>query len=129
MPIRVERLELGKDLRPAEKKLLMEMLYNWEAAIAFDSSKKGHFHDFIEPPHVIPMISHKAWQVPSFRIPPTLHETSAWLIQDHLAYGTIERSFGPYQNGWFLVEKPGYEKNEKGGWFWTSGESQSSGIE
>src|SRR5205085_8718250 len=39
---------------------------------------------------------------------------SVRLIQDHLAYGTIERSFGPYRNPWFLVEKPGYEKDESG---------------
>jgi hypothetical protein len=58
------------------------------------------------------MIPHKAWQAVSFRIPPALHETSVRLIQDRLACGTIERSLGPYRNPWFLVPKPGFEKNE-----------------
>ena len=97
-PERLAKLEIGKELRPAERELLTEMLFNWEAAIAFDSAEKGRFHDFIEPPHVIPTIPHKAWQAASFRIPPALHETSVWLIQDCLACGTIEWSFGPYRN-------------------------------
>ena len=97
-PERLAKLEMGKELRPAERKLLKEMLFNREAAIAFDSAEKGRFHDFIEPPHVIPTIPHKAWQAASFRIPPALYEMSVRLIQDRLAYGTIERSFGPYRN-------------------------------
>ena len=36
------------------------------------------------------------------------------MIEDRLACGTIERSFGPYRNPWFLVEKPGFEKDEDG---------------
>src|SRR5205807_5962610 len=113
-PERLAKLEMGEELRPAERKLLTEMLFNREAAIAFDSAEKGRFDDFIEPPHVIPMIPHKAWQAASFRIPPALHETSVRPIQDRLACGTIERSFGPYRNSWFLVEKPGYKKDESG---------------
>src|SRR5205085_6470641 len=82
--------------------------------IAFDLAEKGRFHDFIKPPHVILTIPHKACQAASFLIPPALHETSVRLIQDRLACGTMERSFEPYRNPWFLVEKPGYEKDESG---------------
>ena len=90
------------------------MLFNREAAIAFDSAEKGRFQDFIEPPQVISTVPHKAWRAASFRIPPALHETSVPLIQDRLACHTIERSCGPYRTPWFLVEKPGFEKDEKG---------------
>jgi len=92
----------------------MEVLYNREAAIAFDSTAKGRIHEDIEPPHIIPTIPHKSWQTPSLTIPAGLHEVSTRILQDRLACGTIERSFGPYQNPWFLVEKPGYEKDEEG---------------
>src|SRR5437588_11962082 len=85
---------MGKELWPAERELLTEMLFNREAAIAFDSAEKGRFHDFIEPPHVIPTIPHKAWQAASFRIPPALHETRVRLIQHRLACGTIKRVCG-----------------------------------
>src|SRR5205085_7122501 len=69
-PARIEKLKVGEHLWHAEKQLLIEMLFNREAAIAFDSSEKGRFHDFIEPPHVIPTVPHKAWQAARFRIPP-----------------------------------------------------------
>ena len=65
-----------------EQNLLLEMLFNREAALAFDSAEKGQFQYLIEPPPVIPMVPHKASQDKSFRIPPALHETSVRLIQD-----------------------------------------------
>ena len=107
-------MNIGEHLTTNERDLLLEMSFNREAAIAFDSAEKGRFHDFIEPPQVIPKVPHKAWQSSSFRIPPALHTTSVRLIQDRLACGTIERSFGPYRNPWLLVEKPGFEKDEEG---------------
>jgi hypothetical protein len=81
-PERIKKLEVSKNLRVEEKELLHEMLYNREAAIAFDPSEKGRFHDFIEPPHIVPTIPHEAWQVPSFWIPPALQQTSMRLIED-----------------------------------------------
>ena len=111
---RLRKPNIGEHLTTHQRDLLLEMLFNREAAIAFDSAKKGRFHNSIEPPHVIPTVPHKAWQAASFQIPPALHEPSVRLIQDRLACGTIERSFGPYRNPWFLVEKPGFEKDEEG---------------
>ena len=111
---RLRKLNIGEHLTTNERDLLLEMLFNREAAIAFDSAEKKRFHDFIEPPHVIPTVPHKAWQAASFRIPPALHETSVQLIQDRQPCGTIERSFGPYRNPGLLLEKPGFEKDEEG---------------
>ena len=112
--VRIWKLNIWENLIMNEQDFLLEMQFNQEAAIAFDSAEKGRFHDFIEPPHVIPTLPHKAWQAVSFWILPALHKTSVQLIQDSLACGTIERSFGPYWNPWFLVEKPGFEKDEEG---------------
>ena len=119
-PNRIARMRIGTDLWREERELLMEVLFNREAAIAFDSSEKGRFHNNIEPPHVIPTVPHKPWQAPSFKIPAGLHEVSARMIEDRLACGTIERSFGPHRNPWFLVEKPGFEKDEDGNLIWHS---------
>ena len=60
------KLNIGEHLTTNERDLLLEMLLNREVVIAFDSAEKGRFHDFIEPPHVIPTVPHKAWQVASF---------------------------------------------------------------
>src|SRR5205807_9995866 len=42
---RIMKMKIGEELWPAERDLLMEMLYNREAAIAFDSSEKGRISD------------------------------------------------------------------------------------
>ena len=63
---RIRKLNIGEHLTTNERDLLLEMLFNREAAIAFDAAEKGRFHDFIEPPHVIPTVPHKAWQAVSF---------------------------------------------------------------
>lgn len=116
-PARVERLNIGTHLWLAEREVFLEMLFNREAAIAFTSGEKGRFHEFIEPPHVIPTIPHKAWQTAGLHVPAALQQTSVRILEDRLACGTIERPFGPYRNGWFLVEKPGLEKDENGNVF------------
>jgi hypothetical protein len=111
---RIAKMEIGKSLTPEERELLLEVLFNREAAIAFKGTEKGRFHDGIEPPHVIPTIPHKAWQIPSFRIPAALQGASVRILKDRLECGTIERSSGPYRNPWFLVEKHGFERDEGG---------------
>ena len=73
---RKTKLNIGEHLTTNERDLLLEMLFNREAAIAFDSEEKGRCHYFIEPPHVIPTVPHKSWEAASFRIPPALHVTS-----------------------------------------------------
>ena len=94
----IGKLNIWEHLNTNGRDLLLEMLFNQEAAIASHSAEIGQFHDFIEPPHVIPTVPNKAWQAASFRIPPALHKTCVLLIQDRIACGTIERSFWPYQN-------------------------------
>ena len=126
---RIRKLNIGAHLTTNERDLLLEMLFNREAAIAFDSAEKGRFHDFIEPPHVIPMVPHKAWQAASFRIPPALHETSVRLIQDRLACGTIERSLGLTGTPGFWWRSPDSRRTRRGSWFWIARESLLNDIE
>ena len=112
--MRIRKLNIGEHFTTNQRDLLLEMLPNRETAIAFDSAEKGLFHDFIEPPHAIPMVPHRDWKAASFRIPPAQHDTSLRLSQDILACGTSERSFEPYGNPWFWVEKPKFEKDQEG---------------
>ena len=74
---RIPKLNIREHLTTNKRDLLLEMLFNREVGIAFDLAEKRRFHHFIEPPHVIPMVPHKAWQAASFRIPPALRKTSA----------------------------------------------------
>ena len=111
---RVRKLNIAEHLTTNDRDLLLEMLFNREVAGAFQSEEKRRFHDLIEPPHVIPTVPHKVWPAASFRIPLALQGTSVRLIQDRLASGTMERSFGPCRNPWFLGERPSFEKDEEG---------------
>ena len=111
---RIWKLNIGEHLTKNKRDLLLAMLFNLESAIAFDLAEKGQFHDLMEPPQVNRTVTNNAWQFVSFQIPLALHETSVRWIQDRKACGTIERSFGPYRNPWFLVEKLGFEMDEEG---------------
>ena len=50
---RIADLDIGAELWPCETELLMALLFNREAAIAFDWQEKGRIREEIEPPHVI----------------------------------------------------------------------------
>ena len=57
---RIRKLNIGDHHTTNERDLLRDILFNQEGAIAFYSVEKGRFHDFIEPPHVIPTVPHEA---------------------------------------------------------------------
>ena len=50
---RLEDMDIGAELWPREKEILVELLYNREKGIAFDWQEKGRVSVGIEPPHVI----------------------------------------------------------------------------
>src|SRR5947209_3575138 len=95
----------------------MEMLYNQQAAIVFDSQEKGRLLTEIESPHVILTVPHKPWQGPNLQVLAALNKVKRYLIEDRLCCRMIERCFEPYRNPWFLVPKKGYEKDEDGRMF------------
>lgn len=102
---RVNRLKIGDGITLKEREILLEVLFNREAAIAFDFTQKGVFKEEIEPPHRIPTVPPEPWQVPSFHIPKALMSEVTKICEDRLQCGTLEPSFGPYRNPWFLVKK------------------------
>ncbi len=52
-PERLGKLKLGEGLSDEEKDVFYEMLYNREAAIAFNFEEKGYFNSEIEPPQTM----------------------------------------------------------------------------
>ena len=57
-PERIEKLKIGESLTSEERIVLLEVLFNREAGIAFDFTEKGYFKPEVEPPHAIPTIQH-----------------------------------------------------------------------
>ena len=94
----IENLNVAKNLTVGEKDVLLEVLFNREAAITFDFTAKGHFSDEIEPPHVVSTISYILWQTKNFKILKALEGEMVKIIQDRVECGALERSFDPYQN-------------------------------
>ena len=88
-----------------EHDVFLEVLFNHEAGIAFDFIEKGRFSDDVEPPHVIPTVSHTPWQAKTFKVPKALEQEVVKIIKDRIDCGVLERSFGSYRNPWFLVPK------------------------
>ena len=69
---RLKKLKLGDGLSAEEKDVFYEMLYNREAAVAFDFKEKGYFNSEIEPPHMVLTIDHIQWQAKNFKVPKAL---------------------------------------------------------
>ena len=101
----VEKLKIGEEITLAKIEVLVEVLFNLEAGIAFDFFEKGSFRPEIEPPHVIPTVDHTPWQAASFRVPKAFEKHIKEIIKAKIDCGALKRSCGPYRNPWFLVVK------------------------
>ena len=91
---RIKKLKVGSDLSAEEHDVLLEVLFNCEAGIAFDFIEKGHFSDNVEPPYVIPTISHMPWQAKGFKVLKALEQEVVKIIKDRIDCRALERSFG-----------------------------------
>ena len=85
--------------------MLIEMLVNHEAAIAFDWTESSQIHEDVSPPIMIKTVEHEAWQEPSFPVPKGLLPVVLEILRDRLERGVLEYCDGPYRNPWFLVAK------------------------
>ena len=62
-PERLASMRIGGDfLSDAEKQLFVNILFDYEGAIAFDDSEMGILKPEIEPPIVMHTVPHKPWQ-------------------------------------------------------------------
>ncbi len=75
---------IGDGITPQEKDLLTEMLYNREAALAWDFTEMGKIKPEVTPPQKIRIVKHKAWQVHSFQIPKALAPTVIDMLEERL---------------------------------------------
>ena len=67
---RITEIDIGTELWPQERELLLILMFNREAAIAFDWQENDQIHNKIESPHVIQIHpKHIRWQEPPMRIP------------------------------------------------------------
>ncbi|PVH90054.1 hypothetical protein DM02DRAFT_467714, partial [Periconia macrospinosa] len=106
-PNRLSQMPIGEDLLPAEKQLIVELMFRREAAIAWEFSEMTHIHPDVSPPYRIRTIPHKAWQIRGYKPPKKLEPEVIKMVRERLDRGTIELCDSQYRNPWFLVKKKG----------------------
>lgn len=92
-------------LSDQEATMLTHVLFNREAALAWDFSECGRINPEVVPPQVIKTIPHSAWQTKSIPIPKPLMPKVIDLLQQRKQRGIVEEGHGGYRNNWFLVQK------------------------
>ena len=103
---RIADLDIGAELWPHGKDLLMALLFNREGAIAVEWQEKSRIREEIEPPHVIrKRPEHALWQEHPMQIPRALRPVFAKLVTEMSTSGVLEPSKGPYRNPAFLIKK------------------------
>ena len=109
-PERLSQMKIGGSfLSPQEKQLFVDILFEFEGAVAFDETEMGMLHESIEPPIEIHTIPHTPWQQQNLRLPQAMRDEATKHVKKMLELGIFEFCQGPYRNRYFLVakKKPG----------------------
>lgn len=104
-PERAAAVTTGVELSPEERDLLLTMLSNREAAIAWEFCEIGSVHPDVAPPQSIRVVDHEPFQARNFQIPKALQAEAIRMLQERIDRGLLEECHGPYRNPWFLVAK------------------------
>ena len=105
-PERLSTMRIGTGfLSDEEKQLFIDILYEYEGAVAFDDSEMGLLDPAIEPPVVIHTIPHTPWQQANLRLPKATQDEATLQVKKKLDLGLLEFSQGPYRSRYFVVPK------------------------
>jgi len=78
-------MKIRHRLTEQEKDLFLEVVYNWEAALAWDFSHLEKVRAEVAPPQEIRIVPHSAWQAPGFIVPRALVPTVVDMLKERLA--------------------------------------------
>ncbi len=92
-------------LRPAEVDLLVHVLSERQAAIAFTDNERGIFNREYFPDYVIPVIEHTPWVRSPIPIPKAIEKDVKKLIREQTLAGKYEQSVASYRSRVFTVLK------------------------
>jgi RNase H-like domain found in reverse transcriptase/Integrase zinc binding domain len=105
-PARLAGMKIGVGfLSEPERKLFIDILYEFEGAIAFEDSEMGLVKPEIEPPVVIHTVPHEPWQQNNIRLPKATQDAATAIVKEKQKLGILEHSQGPYRSRYFLVSK------------------------
>ena len=95
----------GSFLTTEERGLFVDILFEFEGAIAFDDSEMGCLGVHVEPPILAQTVPHIPWQQQNLRLPRSAQEEATKIVKQNLASGVLEFSQGPYRSRYFVVPK------------------------
>ena len=105
-PERLAKMKIGNGfLSDAERQLFVDILFEYEGAVAFEDSEMGLLHDDVEPPIEIHTVPHEPWQQQNIRLPKAMQDTATAIVKEKLELGILEHSQGPYRSRYFIVQK------------------------
>ena len=105
-PERLANMKIGVGfLSGPEKQLFIDILFEYEGAIAFDETEMGLLDPSIEPPVVVHTVPHTPWQQQNLRLPKAMQDAATAHVKEKLRHGILEFSQGPYRSRYFLVAK------------------------
>jgi hypothetical protein len=100
---RLKKMKIGGGtLSTAEWQLFVDILFEFEGAIAFEGSEMGLLNPDIEPPVVIHTVPHVPWQQQNIRLPRAMQEEATQQVKEKLKNGELEFPQGPYRSRYFL---------------------------
>ena len=97
--------QVNGTLTREELDVFLEIMYNREAALAWEFSECGKLDPLVAPPQVIRVVEHKAWQAKGIPIPKGCEKEVIKLLRTRMERGILEEGHGPYRNPFFLVQK------------------------
>jgi len=92
-------------LWPEEHKLVLFLIKEQEAAIAWDLSEQGNFSRDYFKPIVIPTVEHIPWVERNIPISPGIYDEVIKILKEKIKISVYERSNSSYQSKWFCVLK------------------------
>ena len=103
---RLANMRIGGNFLTAEEKAaFIDILFEFEGAIAFDDSEMGCLGKHIEPPIYALTVPHVPWQQQNLRLPRVAQEEATKIIKRNLVSGVLEFSQGPYRSRYLVVPK------------------------
>ena len=93
-------------LSDSERDLLLWVVAENEAALAFEDSERGTFKEQYFPPYIMETVPHKPWQEPPIRMPYALETSMGELLREQKKSGNLEESRSSYRSRIFVVQKP-----------------------
>src|ERR1700742_104241 len=101
----IDKAHPGDFLWPEERKLVHNIMMDFNHTFAWEDSERGRFREDFFPPIKIPVVEHTPWVLRNIPIPPGIYEEVCGIIKKKIAAGVYEPLNSSYRSQWFCVLK------------------------